>query len=337
MIKALRPSAMHLASTPVPIGYFGKIPGRGDFVKGSDNPALVKLLDDWLARAMDLMMADAQWKANYDAVAPLHFVIAGPRRRHAIAGHIVASSDASGRRFPFLMMGMLDVAEPGAFVPAAPLMLGRLWGRLESLSQGVVTALDADAALQAATGQVVDIDLRADAHAAAFADFVDTHSLATLQALLAQAGSAGSVRQVLLALGMLLQPVLASSTSRLEKSLVLPLPADPLYRSLVGAYWMHAIAPFLARADFELALFVARIGAQPRLVLGFGGASAHTLQAIMDPRAAGQRHIAFDDLDWVEDQVGTDYAVAKVSRHLKRPDVSLRSALDALCTAFIGT
>jgi type VI secretion system protein ImpM len=331
MLKALRPSP------PVTIGYFGKIPSRGDFVKGSDNPALVKLLDDWLARAMDLMMADAHWKANYDAVAPLHFVIAGPRRRHAVAGHIVASSDQSGRRFPFLMMGMLDVAEPDTFVPAAPLVLARLWTRLEALSRAVVTAPDADAPLQAAAGQVIDPDLHADAHAAAFADFIELQSLDTLQALLAQAGYAGSVRQVLLALGMLLQPVLASSTSRLEKSLVLPLPADPLYRGLVGAYWMHAIAPFLARADFELALFVTRLGERPRLVLGFGGASAHTLQAIMDPRAGSERHIAFDDLDWVEDQVDTDYAVGKMSRHLKRSDVSLKSALDALCAAFIGT
>ena len=328
---------MSVASTHVSVGYFGKIPSRGDFVKGSDNPALVKLLDEWLARAMDLMMADAHWKTNYDAVAPLHFVIAGPRRRHAIAGHIVASSDASGRRFPFLMMGMLDVAEPDAFVPSAPLLLGRLWSRLESLSRGVTAAVDADAPLRAAAGQVVELDLQPDAHAAAFTDFVELQSLDTLQALLAQAGYAGSVRQVLLALGMLLQPVLASSTSRLEKSLVLPLPADPLYRGLVGAYWMHAIAPFLARADFELALFVTRIGARPRLVLGFGGASAQTLQAIMDPQAGSERHIAFDDLAWVEDQVDSDYAVDKVSRHLKRSDVSLKSALDALCAAFIGT
>ncbi len=328
---------MSVASTHVSVGYFGKIPSRGDFVKGSDNPALVKLLDDWLARAMDLMTADAHWKANYDAVSPLHFVITGPRRRHAVAGHIVASSDASGRRFPFLMMGMLDVAEPDAFVPSAPLLLGRLWSRLESLSRSVTAAVDADAPLRAAAGQVVELDLQPDAHAAAFTDFVELQSLDTLQALLAQAGYAGSVRQVLLALGMLLQPVLASSTSRLEKSLVLPLPADPLYRGLVGAYWMHAIAPFLARADFELALFVTRIGARPRLVLGFGGASAQTLQAIMDPQAGSERHIAFDDLAWVEDQVDSDYAVDKVSRHLKRSDVSLKSALDALCAAFIGT
>lgn len=326
-----------MALTPVTIGYFGKIPGRGDFVKDCDNSQLVAQLDDWLARAMELMMADADWKSSYDAVAPLHFAIAGPRRRHAIAGHIVASSDQSGRRFPFLMMGALHVAEPDAFVAAAPLMLGRLWSRLESLSQRVLTAAEADAPLRAAAGHVVELDLRTDAHAAAFADFVELQTLDTLQALLAQAGYAGSVRQALLALGLLLQPVLASSTSRLEKSLVLPLPADPMYRNLVGAYWMHAIAPFLARADFELALFVTRVDARPCFVLGFGGASAPTLQAVMDPRAGTRLHITFDDLDWVEDQVGADYAVRKVSARLMQPDLSLKSALDALGATFLGT
>ena len=119
---------MTRAPTATSVGYFGKIPSRGDFVKGSDNPALIKVLDDWLAQAMDLMSADARWKLNYDAVAPLHFAFIGPRRRHAIAGHIVASSDQSNRRFPFLMMSSMEIVEPAAFVPNAPLLLGRLAG-----------------------------------------------------------------------------------------------------------------------------------------------------------------------------------------------------------------
>lgn len=328
---------MSRTATPTTIGYFGKIPSRGDFVKGRDNPALIKLLDDWLAKAMDLMSADARWKLSYDAVAPLNFAIIGPRRRHAIAGHIVASADQSQRRFPFLMMSTLEVPDPSAFVGDAPLVLNRLWTRLETLSQGVLKASDAAAPLQAASSQTIELDLRAAAYGAAFADFLELQTIGGLQAQLAQGGFEGSLRQVLLALGMLLQPVLASSSSRLEKSLLLPLPVDPMYRSLAAAFWMHLIAPFLARADFELALFVTRLANRPALVLGFSGASAHTLQAIMDPQAGLERHIAFDQLDWVEDQVNDDYAVKKLSTYLAQPDLSLKSALDSLCTAFIGT
>lgn len=325
------------ATSAATVGYFGKIPSRGDFVKGSDNPALIKVLDDWLARAMDLVSSDARWKLSYDAMAPLHFAIIGPRRRHAIAGHIVASADQSSRRFPFLMMSTLEVSDPLDFVPDAPLVLNRLWSRLETMSSGVVNAPDPTAPLQAAAGQVVDLDLRASAYAAAFADFLEMQTVGGLQALLAQAGYEGSVRQLLLALGMLLQPVMASCSSRLEKSLLLPLPRDPMYRSLVAAYWMHLITPFLARADFELALFVTRIADRPVLVLGFSGTSAYTLQAIIDPRAGLERHIAFDELDWVEDQVNDDYAVKKLSTYLAQADLSLKSALDSLRTAFIGT
>jgi type VI secretion system protein ImpM len=140
-----------------------------------------------------------------------------------------------------------------------------------------------------------------------------------------------------MALGLLLQPVMASSSSRLEKSLVLPLPFDPMYRNLVASFWMHLITPFLARADFELALFLTRLEERHVLVLGFSGASAQTLQAIMDPQVGLERHITFDELDWVEEQVNDDYAIKKLSTYLAQANLSLKSAHDSLCTAFIGS
>jgi type VI secretion system protein ImpM len=328
---------MSRAVTPVNVGYFGKLPSRGDFVKGSASPALMQVLDDWLSQAMELMSANARWKLAYDAVAPLHFAFVGPRRRHAIGGHILASSDQSSRRYPFLMVGAMEVAEPNTFVPNAPLVFTRLWSRLETLAASVHGASDPAVPLQAAAAKPIELDLRAAAYDAAFEDFLELQTLAALDAMLAQAGFQGTARQVLLALGMLLQPVLASSSSRLEKSLVLPLPEDPMYRNLVAAFWMHLITPFLARADFELALFVTRIESRPMLVLGFSGASAQTLRAIMDPQAGLDHHIAFEELDWVEEQIDTDYAVKKLSTYLARGDLSLKSALESVGTAFIGT
>lgn len=323
--------------TPISVGYFGKIPSRGDFVKASDSPALIKVLDDWLSQAMDLMSTDARWKLNYDALAPLHFAFVGPRRRHAIGGHIVASTDQSSRRYPFMMMSAMEVAEPDSFVQNAPLVLTRLWNRLEGLTAGVRAASDATQSLQGSTSQPVELDLRAAAYDAAFEDFLELQTIGALDGMLAQAGYEGSVRQVLLALGMLLQPVMASSSSRLEKSLVLPLPLDPMYRNLVAAFWMHLITPFLARADFELALFITRLGERPALVLGFSGASAQTLRAIMDPQVGRDHHIDFDQLDWVEEQIDTDYAVKKLSTYLSQGTLSLKSALDSVGTAFLGT
>jgi type VI secretion system protein ImpM len=201
----------------------------------------------------------------------------------------------------------------------------------------VLAAADPTPALQDVAATAIDIDLRTPAHDAAFTEFLGQQNIGTLDAMLAQSGFAGSARQVLLALGVLLQPVMASGSSRLEKSLVLPLPADPLYRNLVAAFWMHLITPFLARADFELALFVTHLAGKPSLVLGFSGASAQTLQAIIDLHAAREHNIVFDDLAWVEEQVDTDYAIKKVSTYLAQPTLSLQSAHDSLCAAFIGT
>lgn len=328
---------MSRGATTASIGYFGKVPGRGDFVKASDSPALIKVLDDWLAQAMDLMSADARWKLNYDALAPLHFAFVGPRRRHAIAGHIVASSDQSSRRFPFLMISSVEVPEPASFVPTAPLVFNRLWTRLAALSGGVTGAGDPTVALQLAAGEAIELDLRSAAYQATFDDFLELQTIGGLDAMLAQAGFKGSARQVLLALGMLLQPVLASSSSRLDKTLLLPLPQDPMYRNLVAAFWMHLITPFLARADFELALFITRQHGQPVLLVGFSGASPQTLHAIMDPQAALETHIAFDQLDWVEEQASADFGVKKLSTYLEQPSLSLKSALDSVSAAFIGT
>jgi type VI secretion system protein ImpM len=100
---------------------------------------------------------------------------------------------------------------------------------------------------------------------------------------------------------------------------------------------MHVIAPFLARADFELALFVTRLDDRPVLVVGFSGASAQTLRTLIDPQANLDHLIAFADLDWVEDQVHGDYDVRKLSAWLAQGSLTLKSALDAVGAAFIGT
>lgn len=324
-------------ATPISIGYFGKLPSRGDFVKASDQPALINMLDAWLANAMDLLSADARWKLTYDALAPLHFAFIGPRRGRAIAGHIVASSDQSKRRFPFLMMSTMEVADPAGFVEHSPLVLSRLWNRLEALSAGVLQESDPTSALHAVSTSTIELDLRSAAYDAAFNDFLELQTIGALEAMLAQTGFKGTLRQVLLALGLLLQPVMASSQSRLEKSLVLPLPADPMYRNLAGAFWLHIITPFLLRADFELSLFATRLSGKPALVLGFSGASALTLQAIMDPQVGLEHHITFEELDWVEEQVNADYGIKKVSTYLAQPNLSLKSAGESVRAAFIGT
>ena len=48
----------------VRIGYFGKLPTRGDFIKATNNLALANLLDGWLAEVMNLLSEDPLWNIN---------------------------------------------------------------------------------------------------------------------------------------------------------------------------------------------------------------------------------------------------------------------------------
>ncbi len=318
------------------VSYFGKIPSRGDFVRAAESMALISVLDDWLAQTLELLAEDPRWKIIYDAVAPMHFCFIGPRCKHAVAGHMVASRDQAQRRYPFLLMSTMQVDSAPAFMAMGPMVLLRLWNRLEAMTTEVVQEEDAAGALQAVAATTINLELGESAYEAALTDFFEFQTIGGLDALLVESGFEGRSRQVILALGMLLQPILATGSSRIDRSLVLPLPIDPLYRFPVASFWMHLISPFLLRADFELAVFLTRIDAKPELVVGFSGASPRTLQAIMAPQVGSELHIRFDDADWVESPVEAEYGLRKFSSYLEQPQLSLKAVLDSFREAFLG-
>lgn len=304
------------------IGYFGKLPTRGDFIKAADNLALANLLDDWLAEVMNLLSADPRWKLNYDAMQPLDFAFVGTRSKRAIAGHLRASSDLSQRRYPFLSMSAIEIDEPRSFVTRSPLVLAPLWNVLEPLASEVLDAAEPEASLHTMAATMVDIDPGDAAHEQLFMDFLDRHSIAGLEAMLGRA----SVRQMILAVGLLLQPVRRSGAARLDKSLVLPLPPAAPQRYLVASFWLDLIAPFLQQADFELSLFFCEQRGRPSLVVGFGGAAPEVLQALIDPRCAAEQQIAFEYAGWVDELIVGDAGVQKLSAYLEQGQLSLRSA-----------
>ena len=327
---------MSQQSNLISIGYFGKVPTRGDFIKATDNANLINLVDGWLTRSMELLAVEPRWKSIYDGVAPMHFAVASTRSQHAVAGHLIASRDQAERRFPFISLGSLQVEQPADFLPYSPLVLGRLWNRLEIQTSQVMQAEDASESLQRLCASDVLLDLGAQSYHSAFADFLESHTLNTVREMLAQGGYTGDLRQLILALGLLLHPVMASGTSRLDKSLVLPLPRDLQQRYYVAAFWMHLISPFLFKADFELALLVTRMKDRHIMILGFDGASPRTLQAVMDPPAAQGHHIYFDDTDWVEDAITADYRLGQLSSYLAQPSLQLSTALSHFKEIFLG-
>jgi len=310
------------------IGYFGKVPARSDFVKVSHDIPVMGMLDDWLAQVMTRLPSDARWKINYDAMAPVSFAFVGPSRRHAVAGHLVASRDQAGRRFPFLMMRMLDVADPAAFVSRCPLAFGPLWSFLESMAPKVLEVGDPAPHLQA----ISDATIALSPCDAALAGFLATGTVSSLGAMLGDS----EANRLILAIGLLLQPVMHSKPSQLHKSLLLPLPEDAAARCQVAAFWLELVAPFLRRADFDLALFVTRQEGRPVLVIGFCGAVAETLRAIIDPLVGLEQQVRVADTGWIDEQLGIDIDVRALASYLDQPQLPLKLARELFLKTFIG-
>lgn len=309
------------------IGYFGKLPSRSDFVKAGQDVALLGVLDNWLAQVMDALPANARWKACYDALEPVSFAFVGPRRRHAIGGHLVASRDTSGRRFPFLIMRTVEVADPAAFARHCPMALAPLWGSMAAAASTLLAAGDPAPCLQ----RLGETDVGPAAHcAAALAGFLDTGTVGSLAGLLAR----DDTRQVIMAVGLLLQPVMAFGPDALEKSLVLPLPENESAAHAVASFWLELVMPFLGGADVELALFICRSGPRPALVIGFNGASVRTLRAIIDPEYAEEQQVGVQQPGWVDEPGASGLDVRQLSSYLEQPQLPLKMARDLFLEAF---
>ena len=324
--------------TPVKISYFGKIPSRGDFVKASDQSSLLQVFDEWLTDTMSLIAEDPRWKINYDTAQALSFSFLGIKKKHAIAGHIIPSSDSADRRFPFLTLSTMEVEPSESFVSNSPLILSRLWNKLATQSESIVRATEAVPLLQHLNGAPVDIELDYKNYQATFNDYLEIQNVGTLAKMLNHAGFEGDLRQTIIALGLLLQPIYASAHSDLTKCIILPTPADPMYRNLVATFWLSLMTPFLAKLDIELALFLTQIKGKQVMVLGFNGASAQMLHLVFTPQADDINHmISLDNAEWVESHIEEDFALKKLSSHLMQSELSLNTALTLFNATFIGT
>lgn len=309
------------------IGYFGKIPARSDFIKMAYDAPVMGMLDEWLAQVMSGLPANPRWKLDYDAMPPVSFVFAGPARHYAVAGHLVSSHDQSGRRFPFLMMRTVDVPDPVGFVSRSPLALAPLWSYYEAMAPRIVASSDPGPLLQGiADANVVLGDARPG-----LASFL---AGGTVSSLSAQLGC--QVERLVLALGLVLQPVMHSQPAAVHKSLVLPLPEDATARCAVAAFWLELAAPFLRRGGFDLALFMTRLDGKPVLVVGFCSAVAEALRAIIDPLEAAEQQVGFADTSWVDEQLGLDVDVRALASYLDQPQLPLRLARELFLQTFIG-
>lgn len=316
--------------------YFGKVPSRGDFVRSSAGSALIHSLDRWMSQTMEMISSDVRWKHVYDSAHPVSFAILGAHSPVGLMGHLLASQDASGRRFPFVLACAFDVQDPVAFLPCSPEALHPVWQLMASGAGAAHQAGDFSHGHDLMTALPLDVDTRADGLRQRHQAYAQRHSIASFEAAIGLAEQGFSFRQTALALGMLLQPVLSQGHGELRKALVLPLARDPSHRAHSLTVWFDLVARFFKRTAAEVAVMATVHEQQPVLVLGFRGASAATLCTVLDPQRSQQENVAIAEAQWVEDWIGGDYGLRKLSNYLRDPSLSLAAASQVFRETFLG-
>lgn len=327
---------MNALSLTSGVTYFGKVPARGDFIKG-DHTELVGRLDEWVSQSMALLANDPAWKLLYDEMGDVSFAFVGARRRVSVIGHLRSSMDASQRRFPFLTAAAIN-RDDALLFRCGPVSFSSVWQRLHQAAEQACASEDPATPLAA----LAQLDCAADVQAALQTDplgrFVRDTTVAELEELLAVDGERVNVRRIILAIGLLLRPALAEAEQRIDKGLCLPLPLDPASRDPVAGLWVYLITAFLRHSQVELQLLVGRSNGRPCLVVGFNGASPRTLLSLLNSQQHDSGNLVLDDPEWVEDHpaLSDDYGVAKLSSYLEQSSLSLESAVATFREVFFG-
>ncbi|NVM90054.1 type VI secretion system protein ImpM [Variovorax sp. SG517] len=148
---ASSPSSL-FASTALP-GWFGKLPGMGDFAHRRLPETFRAVWDQWLQRGMSRLRDRSDWTERYLEAPVWCFAlgrqVAGER---AWIGVLMPSVDGVGRYFPFALAMELGADSPGTLRGEALAAALRWWAHatqaaLEGLD-GDLDALRFDAVLQ---------------------------------------------------------------------------------------------------------------------------------------------------------------------------------------------
>jgi type VI secretion system protein ImpM len=145
------------------VGFFGKLPSHGDFIRRGIPEAFVNLWDTWLQQCMVESRARLgdDWLKIYLTSPVWRFVLCdGVVSAATFAGILIPSVDSVGRYFPLTVVVELPASVP----PMALTIHGRQWFRtVESIALGALEAhefdLDQfDAALQASGEELQGVE-----------------------------------------------------------------------------------------------------------------------------------------------------------------------------------
>jgi type VI secretion system protein ImpM len=324
------------SAPPKPSLFFrGRLPSESQPICSCEADAgVVKDLDCWLSRTMELLELDPHWGEEFDEVPPSQFALLGTRGRTGLAGHLTPSRDSQGRRFPFVVASSFVVEEPMGFLGTSALSLSQLWVLLESasmLAYDCETAAEVQEVFSKAERRLHD---PARTGLPLIRDFLETQTIGSLEALLEGSGQRVSLSRTLRSLGLLLLPISHEPSQRPVRGVVLPLVNDPLYRPFVASFWLDLIAGFVRNAALELVVLTTRVHGIPSLVVGFNGPCPRLLRTVLAPKSWFGCNITFDGPARDEEAMNNDYLLSRITSSLRDPGLSLTEARSLFSETF---
>ena len=136
---------------PAAVGLFGKIPAERDFVRINAGAFLRAGLDRWFQEGVEHL----QRERTHLPEEPARFLLSPAAGAPPFAGAFVASQDAVGRAFPFVVFAVLDPPPARVDSPVLSAQLASFW--------------DASARLAGAARKIAAVHLAAEACALASA------------------------------------------------------------------------------------------------------------------------------------------------------------------------
>lgn len=328
---------IHFNTPTTNLLFFGKIPSRGDFVRTGKSGSIIKVFDEWVSGAMEELVNDPRWKAVYDEHGYIDFAFFSShdnQTSHLVAGTMGFSHDSSSRRFPFICAANTEMlGVKGQLFTSLPLYLPQLWAQTRDWVVRGMTQRDGSGN-QFSEGIIHLEPLQNDAlidHRA----FLETTSVDSLQQLLADAHPAFNLKQAILAVGLLLQPVLANRGTALNKGLFLPLPEDVYFQPLVSTFWLELISGFANCMTAEFCL-LNKPSYPANLCVGFNGASSKALHTLMSQEKNDYR-IDVTEAAWTERFVDSNYGLRKLITYMEHPALSLGKLKETFYEIFIGS
>ncbi len=109
-----------------PIGYTGKLPAFGDFVRANVSSPAARVLEKWLADGLTQFSAlvGNGWEKSFDAGQSFGFVLNAGEPTAVLVGLSSPSKDRGGRRYPFSLFSTAQAGPEGEFFYLLPVAFG---------------------------------------------------------------------------------------------------------------------------------------------------------------------------------------------------------------------